>query len=98
VCRRVECVRHVEFTAESSAGAFRLVASPLMLILVAFDRLIDVLLNSGVGFLNRCLNPIDLELGGSGWLGCEWTDLLDSSRLCTSMDDLLCDGSFWLNR
>ena len=50
---------------EASTNACDHVASSLMLILANFDRSANEILNGGVHCMNRCLEEVDLKLGGS---------------------------------
>jgi hypothetical protein len=52
----------VDLAAKSYTSAWRLVTCPLGLFLVDFDQSADHLLNRHVGFLNRCLEEVDLEM------------------------------------
>jgi hypothetical protein len=57
------------------------VASPLMIILVAFDWSTNGLSSSGVVCVNQCLEEVDLRLSWSGWYGCAlWWVVWDAKR------------------
>ena len=51
--------------AGSTTGACGRVKRWISSIFVAMDRLDDELLNGGAGCMSRCLDEVDLEIGGS---------------------------------